>query len=176
MMPALLLAPMALANESAERRAYEAAVRSSTSEVRLYDGWYTALLARATLVTPEVAAFQAERVAHLTANLGEALPPPEGIEVVLSAASHWKEALQVAGDGSAPWTVTLRAGQRACAGAPSVTVLKKPSELDRTLYPHITDWDRVFRLRWSSDACGGEAPSAMDIQGRHGVGEFTWSR
>jgi hypothetical protein len=166
----------AFAGELAERRAYEAAVQAATAEVRIYDGWYTALLARATLLTPELVAQQEARIAFLTGDAAAARPAPAGIEVVLAAQSNWKEALQVAGDGSAPWTVSLLAGARNCAGNPEVEFVKKPGELDRTLFPHLTEWDRMFRLRWAADACAGASPTGMRILGAHGRGEFVWSR
>lgn len=177
MIPAwLLLAVPAGANEIAGRRAYESAIAGATAEVRLYDGWHTALLARATLLTPTVVSAQAARISHVTADVGSPPPPDEGIRVVLAATSHWKEVLHLADDGSAPWTVSLLVGGSRCSGPAAIQELKKPSELDRTLYPHITDWDRVFKLTWPPDACGGESPTSLRLQGAHGVAELKWTR
>lgn len=172
----LVLAATAGASEVAERRAYEAAIAGATAEARLYDGWHTALLARATLLTPAVVSAQAARVGHLTADVGAPPAAAQGIGIVLSATSHWKEVLHLADDGSAPWTVSLLVGDARCSGPAHVVELKKPSELDRTLYPHITDWDRVFKLTWPAEACGGQAPTALRLQGSHGVAELTWKR
>jgi hypothetical protein len=172
----LFLTAGASANEVAERREYEAIIAGATAELKLYEGWYTALLGRATLLTPEVRAAQDARVAYLSGGAAPTTPAAGAIEVVLSAASHWKDTLQVAGDGTAPWTVSLRAGERDCTGSPAVTQLKKPTEMDRTLYPHITDFDRVFRLSWPAEACGGAAPTGMQMHGRHGLGVFAWRR
>ncbi len=172
----LLAIGLAGATEVSERKAYESVIREATAELRLYDGWHTALLARATLLTADVRSAQAARLAQLTADTASAPASTGGIEVLVSATSHWKDTLHLADDGSTAWTLSLLNGERRCSGQVDVVELKKPTELDRTLYPHITDWDRVFRLRWGADACGGGEPTALRVQGRRGSGELEWTR
>lgn len=166
----------AYAGEIGERKAYERAVAARTDELKLYDGWYTALLLRGTLLTPELRAAQSARIAHLTD--GAARGPEAGaeLELWLSASTQFPAELALAADGSTPWTIGLYADGRACAAPTELVEIKKPSEQDRTLYPHITSWDRVFRVRWAPDACGGADPDALRVHGRRGKGELSWPR
>lgn len=169
-----LLVAVASAGEVAERKAYERAVAAATDELKLYDGWYTALLVRGTLVTPALREAQAERVAHLTDGAAAGAPPPDGVEVWLSASTQFPAELTFAADGSTPWTVSLSARGNRCAAPTEVVEVKKPSERERTLYPHITSWDKVFRLRWAADACAGAEPDQLRFHGRRGEGVLQW--
>lgn len=171
-----LLVLAAHAGEVAERKAYERTVAAATDELKLYDGWYTALLVRGTLVTPALREAQADRLAHLTDGAAAPPAPAAGLEVWLSASTQFPTELSFAGDGSTPWTLTLSARGNRCAAPTEVAEIKKPTEQDRTLFPHITSWDKVFRVRWAVDACGGAEPDQLRFHGRRGEGVLSWSR
>ncbi len=176
MLALALLAGAAFAGEQADRRAYEREVAAATAELKLYDGWYTALQLRGTLRTSELTAAQGARMHLLTDGAGTGPPAPDGIEVLLAASSQFPKELTLAADGTTPWTLTLRAGTKACDAPVEVRFIKKPTPTDRTLYPHLTDWDRVYVVRWASDACGGNAPDGLSVHGRRGAGSLAWPR
>ena len=163
------------AGELAERRAYEREVAAATSELKLYDGWYTALQLRGTLHTSALVAAQAARMALLTDGAWRAAPAPEGIEMLLAASSQFPKELSFAADGTTPWTLTLRAGTKACAAPSAVRFIKKPTPTDRTLYPHLTEWDRVYLVHWAADACGSKTPDGLSVHGRRGAGRLSWA-
>ncbi|MSQ03235.1 MAG: hypothetical protein EXR71_15315 [Myxococcales bacterium] len=172
----VLVASGAHGSELAERRAYERAVAAATDELKLYDGWYTALQLRGTLKTSTLLAAQAARIAQLTDGAGVPPAVPDGIEVLLAASSRFPKELTLAADGTTPWTLTLRAGGEACARPSEVRFIKKPTPADRTMYPHLTDWDRVYVVRWAPDACGSQRPDGLSVHGRRGAGSLSWPR
>ncbi len=164
------------AGELADRRAYEREVAAATAELKLYDGWYTALQLRGTLQTSALVAAQTARMALLTDGALHAAPAPDGIEVLLAASSQFPKELSFAADGTTPWTLTLRAGDKACAAPSEVRLIKKPTPTHRTLYPHLTEWDRVYVLHWAADACGSKTPDGLSVHGRRGTGRLSWAR
>ncbi len=163
----------AFAGEAAERHAFERTIAEATAEVKLYDGWYTALLLRGTLMTEAVRSAQAARLHHLTDGAAAAQAAPEGLEVWLSASTQFPTELALAGDGSTPWTISLYAGSSACAPPTEVVEVKKPTAQDRTLFPHFTSWDRVFVARWPAGACHGD-PDSLRVHGQRGQGALVW--
>lgn len=168
----LVLLPTVLASPR-DAAAFAAQVAAETAEVRIYDGWYTALLVRGTRMTAELRAVQAARVGELTGGIGTA-PEGEGIEIVLSASTQFGKELRFSGTGETPWTVLLSAAGKACAPPLTVLAEKKVSSSERVLFPHITDWDKVFRLRYDENACGGAQPDALRVVGARGEGTLRW--
>lgn len=156
-----------------EAAAYARVVAAETAEVRVYDGWYTALLLRGTRMTASLRTAQAERLAELTGGAGS-IEPPEGIEIVLSASTQFPKELKFSAAGDTPWTVLLFANGKACAPALEVVAVKKATPEERTLLPHITDWDKIFRLRYAADACGSSEPDALRVVGARGEGTLRW--
>lgn len=168
----LALFPVAAATPG-EAVAYARLVAEETAEVRVYDGWYTALLLRGTRVTASLRAAQAGRLAEVTGGAGE-MEVPEGIEIVLSASTQFAKELNFSATGETPWTVLLSANGKSCALPLELLVEKKVLPGERTLFPHITDWDKVFRLRYAADACGGAEPDALRVVGARGEGTLRW--
>lgn len=166
--------PWATAGELAERHAYERVVAGATTELRIYDGWYTALLVRGTRVDAAVLAAQAERLSGVTAGAGAAPLAAEGPEIVLTVSGQWKDELKFSADGSTPWTVALFADGKACAAPLSIDMPKKVTEADHVRLPHLTDWDRLVNLRWAADACGGAVPDSLRLVSARGRGELRW--
>lgn len=169
----LALFPVAVASP-AEAAAFARVVAEETAEVRIYDGWYTALLLRGTRMTASLRAAQAERLSELTGGTG-AVEVPEGIEIVLSASTQFTKELKFSAAGETPWTILLSAGGKACAPAQAIVAEKKVSPEERTLLPHITDWDKVFRVHYAADACGGAEPDVLRVVGARGEGTLRWS-
>ncbi|GDX78446.1 hypothetical protein LBMAG42_02570 [Deltaproteobacteria bacterium] len=169
----LALFPVAAATPG-EAAEYARVVAGETAEVRVYDGWYTALLLRGTRMTTALRAAQAARLSELTGGAGT-LEVPEGIEIVLSASTQFTKELKFSATGETPWTILLSAGGKACAPALEVVAEKKVSPEERTLLPHITDWDKVFRVHYAADACGGAEPDALRVVGARGEGTLRWS-
>ncbi len=170
----LALCTLASAGELAERHAYERAVAAATREVRIYDGWYTALLLRGTRVDDPLRRAQAARLAETTNGASPGPVTPEGPVVVLTAGGQWKDELRFSADGSTPWTITLYAGETACAAPASLVVTKRPNAADHLLYPHLTDWDKLIQVTWPADACGGAEPDRLVLSSGRGRGELRW--
>lgn len=152
---------------------YAKTVAKFTVETRIYDGWYTALLVRGTLLSDELRVVQDARVATIT---GTESPSgaAETIDIVLAASTQFRKELRLAADGSTPWTIQLRAGGSACSAPLSVTEVKKPSPLDVALYPHLTQWDTMFKLSYAANACGGATVTALDFSSARGHGSVQW--
>lgn len=173
MIPSLLaVLPLAFASPS-EASAYARVVEAETAEARIYDGWYTALLLRGTRMTASLRAAQAERLAELTGGTGS-VAVPEGIEIILSASTQFPKELKLSANGDTPWTVLLFANGKACAAALEIVAEKKVTPEEHTLFPHITDWDKVFRLHYAADACSGEQPDALRVVGARGESTLRW--
>lgn len=176
-MNAFFLLPLLAAAQANELSAkhYAAIVAKSTDELRIYDGWYTALLVRGTLIDDSLRVAQEARMAAITGN--PATPEtPETFQVVLSASTQFMKELSFSVDGSTPWTVHLRAGENACLAPQSIVETRKPQPIDMALLPHTTQWDRLFRLTFSADACGGLPASALDFFSARGQGTLQWPR
>jgi hypothetical protein len=174
MILAALLAP-AFAGELAERHAYERVVAHATRELRVYDGWYTALLVRGTRMDAEVWAAQDARMAGITGGAGPAPAHPAGPVVVLTASGQWKDELKFSADGSTPWTVALFAGDTPCAAPLTLDAPKKVTDADRVRFPHLTEWDRLVTITWAADACAGAVPDSLRLVSARGRGELRWA-
>lgn len=176
-MNALLCLPLLFAARADELSAkqYAPIVAKNTDELRIYDGWYTALLVRGTLIDDALRVAQEARIAAITGNpaTGE---NPSSFQVVLAASTQFIKELSFSVDGSTPWTVHLRAGENACLAPESIVETRKPKPLDMALLPHTTQWDRLFRLTFAADACGGLPASALDFFGARGQGTLEWHR
>lgn len=164
----ILSLALAIANDS---RDYTRAIAAATEEARVYDGWYTALLVRATRVDGALRATQAEHIAAIT---GQPPAEAEGTDLVLAVSGQFKDELRFSGNGSTPWTARVSAGGSSCRDIEVVT-RKKPSTLDEALYPHLTSWDQLVVVHVGADACGGAEPDALLLTSARGRAELRWA-
>lgn len=164
----ILSLALALANDT---RDYARAILAATEEARVYDGWYTALLVRATRVDEALRATQAEHVAAIT---GQDPAEVTGTDLVLAVSGQFKDELRFASDGSTPWTARVSAGGSPCRDV-EVTTRKKPSTLDEALYPHLTSWDQLVILHLEPAACDGREPDGLLLTSARGRAELRWA-
>lgn len=169
----LFLAGVAAADDLTAKE-YARVVAKSTDELRIYDGWYTALLVRGTMLDDDLRVAQDARVAAITGNAA-AGDAPLNFQVVLAASTQFIKELSFSADGSTPWTVHLRAGDHTCLAPESIVETRKPTPLDMALFPHATQWDRLFRLTFAADACGGSPATALDFYSARGQGTLQWA-
>ncbi|MBM4389852.1 MAG: hypothetical protein FJ090_01910 [Deltaproteobacteria bacterium] len=164
----ILSLALALANES---RDYARTVAAATEEARVYDGWYTALLVRATRVDEALRATQSEHVAAIT---GQGAAGAAGTDLVLAVSGQFKDELRFGTDGTTPWTARVSAGSTSCRDI-EITTRKKPSTLDEALYPHLTAWDQLVILHLDPGACGGREPDGLLLTSARGRAELRWA-
>ncbi|MSP55412.1 MAG: hypothetical protein EXR69_07410 [Myxococcales bacterium] len=142
-----------------------------TQSASLHDGMKTVLLAKATLLGPELAvAMAAERRAWV---LGEEPAPSNGAPwtVAFSAASD-EDDLDIANaDAPAAWQVGLLVDGRRCI-LDDVTETELTA-VTRRLYPNLSVWDRQWVARFSGCSELGEVQ--LQLTGAHGALEFGWS-
>jgi hypothetical protein len=169
----VIVVAAALAGSTDLPSAYARAMESHTAELRLYDGWYTALLVRGTRMDETVQQLQGARRERITGEPDPSRPPP-GFEVVLSVSSQFPEELRFSADGSTPWTLHAFADGKPCAAPAAIDTVKKPSALDHALFPQLTRWDLLVRVRWDDQACGSAIPDALRFSSARAHGDLRW--
>jgi len=166
-----------------ERKTYLDAHEEATREVRLYNGFFTALLARGTLLDPPFRLALAEErkrvydpspadhVAFL-ARMAE-----EGAryhEIVLGADSPFDEANRFGAQGDDRWNLRLEADgtELACV---EVAHVRKPTPLQRQLYPQVNIWSELWLARFENTA-PNPGNLVLHIGGGYGNAEMAWRR
>lgn len=147
---------------------YAEVQRDWTREEKVYEALTTALLLRATLLSPAFLDARDARFSTMTGSPPPARPVGERV-VVFTVASQFPLDLGVA--PPATWTVRVFAGDTECA-VPTLEHVTKPTEIDRALYP-MTQWDELWIARVPSEGCGGAL--ALDLRGPHGHARAHWA-
>jgi hypothetical protein len=174
---ASLLAREALAGP---RRAYRTAHRDHTRELRLYRDFSTALLLRATLLTPgfrEALALERRRLLDPTeANHAEfvARMQHDGAayhEVVFTADSALPDG-ELFGPGDDAWNIRLEVDSQQ-AELLAVEHVRDPTPLHRGLYLQHTRWSQLWIARFRRVT---EAPRTVTLHvgSGYGHGEVVW--
>jgi hypothetical protein len=178
---ALSLAVAALAVVAAgPRRTYERDLSAATEELKIYRGFDTALILRATLLdAPMRAALAAERQRLVN-------PSPDNHErfvdrmsedlrryhdVVFSASSPLPSA-RTFGETDAGWLIWLEAdGVR----EPLVSIerIRTPSPLHRELYTHLTLWADLWVARFDKTVAEPDEV-VLHVGSGYGNGEVRW--
>ncbi|MEQ1570365.1 MAG: hypothetical protein ABMA64_32320 [Myxococcota bacterium] len=179
---ALLLGAVALGSLGASgRRRYLADHREWTRELKLYEGFSTALLLRATLLEPEFRAILAAERRRLVnpsdADHAEFLARMERDgaayhEVVFAADSSFDDADRF-GDPDLGWGLRLRV-DGAEARLVAVDRVRSPSPLHEALYVQHDIWSALWIARFERMST---APRAIEllVGSGHGNGSVTWA-
>lgn len=152
-------------------RDYAGTFNQWTQSASLHDGMQTVLLAKATLLGPELAvAMVAERKAWV---LDEDPSPPDGAPwtVVFSAASDLDDLGIASPDSPAVWQVGLLVDGKRCTLDDVAET--KLTALSRRLYPNLSTWDRQWVAHFSGCSELGEVQ--LQLTGAHGALEFGWN-
>lgn len=163
------------------RNAYLAIHREWTRELRLYNGFFTGLLARGTLLAPEMRSAMAEERKRLYgADEADHAAWVERMrdegsryhEVVLAIDSSYDNADEVGGQGDDRWIVRL---EKDGAQQPVVDVshVRQPTPLQAQLFPQVDIWSELFLCRFEKkDPAPGRV--VFHIGGGYGNGDMTW--
>jgi hypothetical protein len=175
----LVLAALALVAAS-PRRTYLRVLDDFTDDIKIYRGFDTALILRATyLDTPMRAALAAERQRLVN-------PAPENHEaflarmeaddaayhdVVFSAASGLPGA-DTFGESDASWMIWLEAdGTR--EELLRIERIRRPSPLHRELYAHLNVWSELWIARFEKTV-GAPDRVVLHVGSGYGNGEVVW--
>ncbi len=163
------------------RKTYLDAHEEWTREVRLYSGFFTALIARGTLLSPTFRAALAEerrRVYEPTAEDHAAFVTrmtEEGAryqEIVLGADSPFEEANRFGAQGDDRWNLRLEA-DGIVLPCVEVVHVRQPTPLQRQLYPQVNIWSELWLARFEN-----QGPNPVNLQlhvgGGYGSAEMTW--
>jgi hypothetical protein len=141
-----------------------------SQEGSLHDGFRTVLLAKATLMGPEMQeALAAERAFWVTG------PPPTQVDlgpwtVVFSAVSDFDDMGVSTAAKPAAWSANLWVDGVRCA-----LVNVSPNTIDalsRRLYPNLSDWDHQWTAWFSG--CPNVGVVEFQLSGAHGALELGW--
>ena len=178
---ALLLVVTALVQIGATRgRAYRKVHDEYTRELFVYQGFATALILRGTLLTGPMREAMIEARARLVdplpedqaeyvAEMAEALETYH--EVVFSADSGLPRGDEFSAEGEG-WHVRLEADGTI---EPLVTVyqVRKPSMLQRTLFPHYNIWSDLWVARFHRTVADPEVVE-LHVGSGYGHGRLRW--
>jgi hypothetical protein len=154
-----------------------------TREVRIYNGFFTALLARGTWLSPEFRVALAEerrRVFDPTPEDHQAFVSrmqSEGAqyhEVVIGADSPYREANQFGAQGDDRWNLRLEADGRVLPCVEVVHV-RRPTPLQRHLYPQVNIWSELWLARFENQVTN-PVDLRLHVGGGYGNGEMAWRR
>ena len=183
MMPLLALAVLsgcphaALDGRGDRPDGYAQAVAAATREARRYDGLETVLFLRATLENPAFAEAREQQRAWLLlsspADLSAAIQQArqqaaDGHRLLVAAASDSDSRPDLSFDRD-PWRLRLAGDAGICT--PRSLTKRRPSEIDRALYPWITPWNDVWDAVFERDC--GEA-LRLQVGGARGSAELVW--
>lgn len=165
------------------RRTYLDVHQDWTREIRIYNGFFTALVARGTWLSPEfrvAAAEERRRVFDPTGEEHQAFvgrTTAEGTswhEVVLGVDSPFEEANRLGAQGDDRWNLRLTAdgAELRCA---EVSLVRKPTPLHRQLYPQLNLWSELWVARFENTA-PNPRELVLHVGGGYGNGEMTWRR
>lgn len=178
----ILLAVVALGLVAASpRRTYERALEQATQELKIYRGFDTALILRATLLDAPMRVHLAEErrrlvnpspedhqafVARMRADQGSFY------DIVFSANSPLPAA-RTFGESDAGWVIWLQAdGTR----EPLVSIerIRRPSPLHRELYAHLTIWADLWIARFERTVTDPDQVE-LHVGSGYGNGTLTWT-
>jgi len=164
------------------RRDYARSFKQATQELRLYQGFATALILRGTYLDDRF------RTAMITERRRLLDPTEEDHqrfkqrmkddgaayhEVVFSAGTNGMDGADTFGDGDDGWRIRLLADGVA---EPLVTVyrVRKPTPLHRTIYLHYNQWSDLWIARFARTT---PAPNevVLKIGSGYGNGELRWT-
>lgn len=152
---------------------YRAVFERWTQDGSLHDGFRTVLLAKATLMGPEM---QESLAAERTFWVGPSAPeqPVEADlapwTVVFSAVSDFDDMGVSTAAKPAAWSASLWVDGVRCA-----LIEVSPNTLDalsRRLYPNLSDWDQQWTARFSG--CPNVGVVEFQLSGAHGALELGW--
>lgn len=154
-----------------------------TREVRIYNGLFTALLARATLLSP------AFRVALAEERRRAFVPTPEDHqafvarmvdeagryhELAFAADSPYPEAQRFGAQGDDRWNLRLEADD-VVLPCIEVSHVRKPTPLQHHLYPQVNIWSELWFARFENKAPNPKN-LVLHIGGGYGNAEMAWRR
>lgn len=153
-----------------------------TRDLKLYDGFETALLMQATLWdAPLRQAWSAELAwrraldvkAALVADLGSQAEAGAGHEVVFSAQRMEGVSREFGLSDADPWRVALDVNGRPCTPE-SIARVSDPSPADAARWLQANAWSDLWVARFQTD-CGASGEVTLKVTGVHGRGELSWS-
>ncbi|MFK7931312.1 MAG: hypothetical protein AB8H79_24225 [Myxococcota bacterium] len=178
----LLLGAVALSIAAGPRRTYEKELRTWTDELKIYRGFDTALIMRATYLDGPMRASLAQERRRLMN------PTPEDHaefvtrmqtdgaayhDVVFSAQTPLPAATTF-GEADSGWVVWLEAdGTR--EKLVSIERIRKPSPLHRELYAHLNVWSELWIARFEKTV---STPNTvvLHVGSGYGNGDLEWSK
>lgn len=161
----------AIDGEGGEMPGYAGIFAAWTQQAALHDGFQTTLLAKATLLGPQIVdAMVVERRSWV---LGEDPSPPsaEPWRVVFTAASDLDDLGITTATKPAAWQASLLVDETRCTLDEVHEV--KIDALTRRLYPNLSSWDRQWEASFSGCPALGEVQ--FQLTGAHGALEFGWN-
>lgn len=176
---AFLLAALVLLAAASPTRSYKKALREDTRELVLYQGFQTALIMRATLLTPEFRGAYAEERRRLTGTHTEEhadfLRRNEEdaavyYEVVFSSDSGLPE--HHFGTTDQGWRLRLEADGQA-QELVTVHEIRDPTTVQRALFKHLNIWSELWVARFAKTV---NAPRVVELHvgSGYGHGTLTW--
>lgn len=163
------------------RRDYLRTLDTATQELRIYRGFDTALILRATLLDrPMRAALAAERQRLMNpspenheAFLGRMSSDYEQFHDVVFSASSPLPAARTFGESDAGWVLWLEAdGKR--EEMVSVELIRRPSPLHRELYAHLNVWSKLWIARFTKSVPSPDEV-VLHVGSGYGNGEVRWT-
>ena len=162
-------------------KSYADAHRAWTEEVRLYDGFETALIVRATLRTEDLRRAAAREQAYRAAMSDDEYQALLVRELATLGTSHElfftvmpgeRETRTLGGDPESPWRLRLFVDGRPCA-LEDLERQARPDLLQRELVLQLNPWSDLWTARFSAD-CGQNGEMAFVISGPQASGELRW--
>lgn len=176
---ALLLASVLFLTAATPTRTYKRALKEHTEELVVYQGFETALILRATLLTPGFRETYAQERKALTGTTAEEHADylrrsrEDALayhEVVFSADSPM--GLERFGTDESGWTLRLEADGKPQALV-TVFEVNKPTSVQQALFTHLNIWSNLWVARFARTV---DAPSqvSLHIGSGFGNGTLTW--
>ncbi len=169
------------ADARSPRGTYLALHREWTRELRVYNGFFTALLSRGTLLSPGFRVAMADERRRLFGPddadhaAWVARMQDEGAryhEVVLAVDSSYDNARKVGGQGDDRWVLRLEADG---VEQPVVDVshVRQPTPLHVQLFPQVNIWSELHLCRFEN-LNPAPATVTLHIGGGYGNGDMMW--
>lgn len=175
---AFLLAAVVLLAAASPTRSYKKALREDTRELVLYQGFQTALIMRATLLSPKFRTAYADERLRLTGTTAEehadfvrrnAEDAAVYHEVIFSSDSALPE--HHFGTTDQGWRLRLEAdGQR--QELVTVHEIRDPTTVQRALFKHLNIWSELWVARFANTVTN---PRVVELHVGSGYGQGTMS-
>lgn len=168
------------ASSISPRRAYEKELRSWTDELKVYRGFQTALILRATYLSAEMRgtlAAERQRLVNPTPEDHQAFTARmqsdnTAFHDVVFSASTPLAAAQRFGEADTGWVIWLEAdGTR--EKLLSVEHIRRPSPLHRELYAHLNLWSELWIARFEKTVADPDEV-VLHVGSGYGNGDVAW--